>query len=96
MQTNHPMFDEFAKLMTTATGLAQTASEEARAVMRAQAERLVAELDLVRRSDLEGIEQRLAKLEQQLAASAPAKAKPTSDQTSPKTRARLRRPAAQT
>ena len=94
------MFDEFAKLMTTATGLAQTASEEARAVMRAQAERLVAELDLVRRSDLDGIEQRLAKLEHQLAASAPSKPKSKTSaktgETSPQARGRLRRPAAQT
>jgi len=53
MQTNAPFFDDVSKLMTGALGLAQSASEEARAAMRAQADRLTAELDLVRRDEME-------------------------------------------
>ena len=37
MQTQNPFLDEFAKLTNAAMGLAQTASEEAKAAFRAQA-----------------------------------------------------------
>ena len=49
MQTQNPFLDEFAKLTTAAMGIAQAAGEEAKAAMRAQADRLAAEFDLVRR-----------------------------------------------
>lgn len=76
MQTNHPMFDALASWMNTATGLAQTAGEEAKSVMRAQADRMVAEMDLVRRGEIEALEARIAALEAALAtAAAPKKAK---------------------
>ena len=37
MQTRNPLLDEFAKLTTSAMGLAQAAGEEAKAAWRAQA-----------------------------------------------------------
>ncbi len=55
MQTRAPFFDEIAKAMEQAVGLAQTAGEEARAAVRAQADRLAAELDLVRRDELDAM-----------------------------------------
>ena len=45
MQTQNPFLDEMAKLTTSAMGLAQAAGEEAKAAMRAQADRLAAEFD---------------------------------------------------
>ncbi len=63
MQKDHPMFDEFARMMGTAAGLAQAAGEEAKAVMRSQAEILALELDLVRREELEAALERLEALE---------------------------------
>lgn len=53
MQTNSPFFDEVSKLMTGAMGLAQAASDEAKAAMRAQADRFAAEFDLVRRDEMD-------------------------------------------
>ena len=53
MQTNAPFFDEMSKLMSGAMGLAQSASEEARSAFRAQGDRLAAELDLVRRDEMD-------------------------------------------
>ena len=55
MQTQNPFLDEMAKLTTAAMGLAQTAGEEARAALRAQADRLAAELDLIRRDEFEAL-----------------------------------------
>jgi BMFP domain-containing protein YqiC len=47
------MFDEFAKLMNDAAGVAQSARREVETVLRSQADRVVSEMDLVRREDLE-------------------------------------------
>lgn len=47
------LFDEFAKLMNDAAGVAQSARREVETIMRAQGDRVVSELDLVRREDLE-------------------------------------------
>jgi BMFP domain-containing protein YqiC len=55
MQTRNPFFDEAAKAMEGAMGLAQAAAEEARAAFRAQGDRMAAELDLVRRDELEAL-----------------------------------------
>jgi BMFP domain-containing protein YqiC len=55
MQTKNPIIDEFAKAMETAMGLAQTAGEEAKAALRAQGDRVAAELDLVRRDELDAL-----------------------------------------
>lgn len=62
MQTQNPIFDEMAKLTTAAMGMAQAASEEAKAAFRAQADRMVAEFDLVRRDDLDALRAEVAAL----------------------------------
>jgi BMFP domain-containing protein YqiC len=82
MQTKNPFLDDFARLMTNAAGAAQGMGEELQAVIRAQAERFVADMDLVRRDEYEAMkelaetaatraeaaEERLAALETRLAA----------------------------
>jgi BMFP domain-containing protein YqiC len=81
MQTQNPFLDEMAKLSTAAMGLAQAASEEAKAAFRAQADRMVAEMDLIRRDDFEALKAEVAALRAEVetlrAAQAP-KAKPKS------------------
>jgi BMFP domain-containing protein YqiC len=77
MQTQNPFLDEFAKLTTAAMGIAQAAGEEAKAAMRAQADRLAAEFDLVRRDEYEALKAEVAALRAEIAkiSSKPAKAK---------------------
>jgi BMFP domain-containing protein YqiC len=55
MQTQSSVFDDLAKLMTGAMGMAQGAGEEARNFMRAQADRFVVEMDLVSRDEFEAV-----------------------------------------
>lgn len=55
MQSRSPLFADFANLMTDAFSAAQAAGEEARAVFRAQAERMASELDLVSRDEVESL-----------------------------------------
>jgi BMFP domain-containing protein YqiC len=77
MQTKNPFLDEIAKLTTAAAGLAQAAGEEAKTQFRSQADRFVAEMDLVRRDDLDALKAEIAALRAEVAAlkssSAPAK-----------------------
>ncbi|HEY2659094.1 MAG TPA: accessory factor UbiK family protein [Caulobacteraceae bacterium] len=68
MQTQNPFLDEFAKLSTAAMGLAQAAGEEAKTAFRAQADRLVAEMDLVRRDEFEALKAELQALRDEVAA----------------------------
>ncbi|MCB2076133.1 MAG: accessory factor UbiK family protein [Novosphingobium sp.] len=82
------ILDEFAKLMTDAAGAAQGVRREVETAMRAQAERLVASMDLVSREDFEAmrdmavkaraenraLSERLEKLEERIAAMENAKA----------------------
>jgi BMFP domain-containing protein YqiC len=79
MQTQNPFLDEMAKLSTAAMGLAQAASEEAKAAFRAQADRMAAELDLIRRDDFDALKAEVASLRAEIealrAAKAPKKAK---------------------
>ena len=77
MQTQNPFLDEMAKLTTAAMGLAQAASEEAKSAFRAQADRIAAEFDLVRREDFE-----IASLRAEIAA-IKAAAQPPSDEAAP-------------
>jgi BMFP domain-containing protein YqiC len=53
MQTKNPFFDEFAKLATGAAGVAQGFGEEARTFWRSQTERMIADMDLVRRDEFD-------------------------------------------
>ena len=62
MHTRNPLLDEIAKLSTAAVGMAQAAGEEAKSAMRAQADRLAAELDLVRRDEHEALKAEVAQL----------------------------------
>ena len=79
MQTQNPFLDEFAKLTTAAMGIAQAAGEEAKAAMRAQADRLAAEFDLVRRDEYEALKAEVTALREELAklSGKPAKARKT-------------------
>ena len=52
-QTNNRLLDDLAKLMTDAAGAAQGARREVETVMRGQAERLLAGMDLVKREEFE-------------------------------------------
>ena len=67
MQTQNPFLDEFAKLTTAAMGIAQAAGDEAKAAFRSQADRIAAELDLVRREDFEALKAELAALRAEVA-----------------------------
>lgn len=55
MQTRNPFFDEFAKLATGAAGVAQGVGEEARAFWRSQVERIIADMDMVRRDEFDAV-----------------------------------------
>ena len=74
MQTQNPFLDEMAKLSTAAMGLAQAAGEEAKAAFRAQADRLVAEMDLIRRDDFDALKAEVAALRAEVEALRGAKA----------------------
>jgi BMFP domain-containing protein YqiC len=62
MHTRNPLLDQVAKLSVAAVGLAQAAGEEARAIARGQSDRLAAELDLVRRDEMEALRAEVAGL----------------------------------
>ena len=66
MHSQNPFLDAFAKLTTTAMGLAQAAGEEAKTAFRAQADRFVAEMDLVRRDEIEQLREQIADLRAQV------------------------------
>ena len=68
MHSQNPFLDEFAKLTQAAMGIAQTAGEEAKTAMRAQADRLAAEFDLIRRDDFEALKAEVAALREEVAA----------------------------
>ena len=83
------LFDEMAKLMTDAAGVAQGVRREAETAVKTQAERLLSTMDVVSREEFEtvrdmaaaardeneALKKRLAAMEQKLAASvAPANA----------------------
>lgn len=73
MQTQNPILDEIAKLTTAAMGLAQAAGDEAKAAFHSQSDRLVAEMDLVRREDHEALKAEVAALRKELEALKTAK-----------------------
>lgn len=60
MQTTSSVFDDLARLMTGAMGMAQGMSDEAKGFMRGQADRFVAEMDLVSRDEFEAVKQMAA------------------------------------
>ncbi len=54
-QTNNPFFDELAKMMTNAAGAAQGVRREFETMMKAQGERILSEMDVVRREEFEAV-----------------------------------------
>ena len=73
MHTQNPLMDELAKITTAAMGLAQAAGEEAKAAFRSQTDRLVAEMDLVRREDFDALKAEIAALRAEIEALKAAK-----------------------
>jgi BMFP domain-containing protein YqiC len=67
MHTQNPFLDEVAKLTGAAMGLAQAAGEEAKTAVRAQADRLTAELDLVRRDEIDVLKAEIAAMRAEIA-----------------------------
>lgn len=67
MQTQNPLLDEVSKLTTAAIGLAQAAGDEAKAAVRAQLDRLAAEMDFVRRDEFEAAKAEIAALRDDIA-----------------------------
>lgn len=54
-QTTNRFLDEFAKLMTDAAGAADGLRKEAEQLFRSQGERVLREMDLVRREEFEAV-----------------------------------------
>lgn len=54
-QTTNRFFDELAKLMTDAAGAAQGMRREFETIMKAQGERILREMDVVRRDEFEAV-----------------------------------------
>ena len=52
-QTTNRIFDDFAKLMTDAAGAADGMKKEAETMMKAQAERFIQGMDVVKREEFE-------------------------------------------
>ncbi|KAB2870393.1 MAG: accessory factor UbiK family protein [Bauldia sp.] len=60
-QTSNRLFDEFARLMTDAAGVAQGVRREAETAFKTQVERWIADLDLVKREDFEVVRELASK-----------------------------------
>lgn len=54
-QTSNRILDDLAKLMTDAAGAAQGVRREVEGIMRAQAERILASMDVVKREEFEAV-----------------------------------------
>ncbi len=54
-QTRAPIFDDIARLMTDAAGVAQGARREVETVFKTQAERILSGMDVVRREEFEAL-----------------------------------------
>ncbi|MGZ5828789.1 MAG: accessory factor UbiK family protein [Xanthobacteraceae bacterium] len=65
VQTTNRFFDEFARLMNDATGVAQGVRREVDTVFRTQAERILRDLDVVTREEFYAVKEmaRLAREE---------------------------------
>jgi len=62
MQTRSPIFDDIADIMTSAAGAAAGVGEEMKAVFRTQADRFIADMDLVSREEFEAVKALTQKL----------------------------------
>ncbi|MDO8876181.1 MAG: accessory factor UbiK family protein [Pseudolabrys sp.] len=93
-QTSNRIFDEMARLMNDAAGVAQGVRREADALFRTQAERILRDLDVVKREEFEAVKDmaalareenealkaRIEALEAKVAAKGSKKAKDASDE----------------
>ncbi|WP_068086317.1 accessory factor UbiK family protein [Polycladidibacter stylochi] len=84
-QSPNRLFDEFAKLMNDAAGMAQGAKREVETAFQAQLERFISDMDLIHRDEFDAmkelavkamdradeLEQRVAALEKSLSNSEP-------------------------
>ena len=67
-QTSNRFFDEIARLMNDAAGAASGVKREVETVVRSQAERILRDLDLVKREEFEAVKDmaRLAREENEM------------------------------
>lgn len=54
-QTSNRLFDELAKMMTDAAGAAQGVRREVETIVKAQLDRVLADMDIVRREEFEAV-----------------------------------------
>ena len=59
------LFDEFAKLMTDAAGVAQGARREVETALKSQGERLLSQMDLVQRDEFEAVKEMASRARQE-------------------------------
>ena len=64
-QTTNKMFDDFAKLMTEAAGAAEGVRRETEALIRAQAEKFLRDMNVVTREDFEAVREMAQKARQE-------------------------------
>jgi BMFP domain-containing protein YqiC len=64
-QTTNKLFDDFAKLMTEAAGAAEGVRRETEALMRAQAEKFLRDMNVVTREDFEAVREMAQKARQE-------------------------------
>ncbi|MEH3145613.1 MAG: accessory factor UbiK family protein [Methylobacterium frigidaeris] len=65
MQTQNRLFDDFARLMTDAAGAAQGVRREAETMVKAQMERVLRDLDVATREEVEVLRDLVAALRTQ-------------------------------
>jgi BMFP domain-containing protein YqiC len=56
-QTSNRFFDELAKVITDAAGAAQGLRREVETIVRSQADRMMADMDVVRREEFEAVKE---------------------------------------
>jgi len=64
-QTTSRLFDELARLMTDAAGAAQGVRKEVETMMRAQAEKILRDFDMVPREEFEAVREMAQKAREQ-------------------------------
>lgn len=86
MTTTSRIFDDLGRLMNEAAGVAEGLRREVETVVKAQAERLVADMDLVKREDFDALRElvqaqgeEIALLRKELSALKPKKKSATQD-----------------
>ena len=62
MQTRSPILDDLADIMTSAAGAVSGVGEEVKSAFRAQADRFIADMDLVSREEFEVLQAQVSKL----------------------------------